>query len=183
MPGSVSDVAAYKFIEAEECLLDANIWLFVYGPIDPSDARVAIYSSALSRILKSKCKIHLDITLLSEYINRHARMEFDIQSAYTDLKAKTFKEFRRTPDFVPIAEGIVIAAKKIVQHCTRIESDFPNWPIEGFLNEFASGKKDFNDQIVGHACRTRAYTLVTDDGDFHSEGIKVVTANRKLLRN
>jgi hypothetical protein len=183
MSSNVLDIATYKFAQPEDCVLDANVWLFLYGPSDLTDPRISIYSSAVDKILKAKCKIHLDVTLLSEYVNRHARLQFDLMREYTALKAETFKQFRDLGAFAPIAAEISVAAKQIVKLCARFESDFSICPIEGLLDEFAKGTRDFNDQIIGHACKNRKFTLITDDGDFRSEGIKVLTANRKLLRN
>ena len=49
-------IASYDFSHSDELLLDANIWLLVYGPQIPRDPRVAIYSQALDKILAAKSR-------------------------------------------------------------------------------------------------------------------------------
>lgn len=179
----VHNIETYKFDQPEDFLVDANVWIFIYGPQrNPALPNVQAYSSALAKMLKAKCKIHLDVTLLSEFINRHSRMELELIHEYTELKFENFKRFRDSEYFPDIAANISVAAKKIVQHCARIDSGFATCPIEGFLDAFAKGNKDFNDQIIEHACKIRKFALVTDDGDFGGDGVKILTANQKLLR-
>ncbi len=52
---------------------------------------------------------------------------------------------------------------------------------ETSVDEYAAGESDFNDQIIAVLCKRKGLKLVTDDGDFHGQGIPVVTANRRLL--
>jgi predicted nucleic acid-binding protein len=45
---------------------------------------------------------------------------------------------------------------------------------------FEAGKQDFNDLLIGEICRRNKLTLVTDDEDFSSQGIPILTANALL---
>ena len=51
MARDVSHVEDYDFTSGDEVFFDTNVWLFIYGPHDPADARVYAYSSALRRLL------------------------------------------------------------------------------------------------------------------------------------
>lgn len=50
------------------------------------------------------------------------------------------------------------------------------------MDEYEDGGSDFNDQIIRELCRSKGLKLITDDGDFKSQGIAVLTANQRLLR-
>jgi predicted nucleic acid-binding protein len=178
---SVADIRKYHFAETEGLLLDTNVWLLLYGPGEPHDSRVDVYSEAFVQILNAKSRINLDALVLAEFINRFARFEFELFKSNNEAVPDSFKRFRNTPDFVPIALAISVAAKKLVKHSYRVESIFADLPVEKVLDDFGKGGQDFNDQLLGELCMAKGYVLVTDDGDFTAPGLRVVTANAKLL--
>lgn len=179
---STVDVANHVFRGNEQLFLDANVWLLVYGPHGPHGPhgsrgrRVTTYSSALRRILEAKCRIHVDVLVVSEFINAYARLKW----RQTDTR-KEFKEFRNSEEFSQVARDIAGSVGRVVGHCSRVESSFGTLDIERLFDEYAAGRTDFNDQIIRELCRRRNLTLVTDDGDFGAQGIRVLTANRRLL--
>ena len=60
-------------------------------------------------------------------------------------------------------------------------SGFGALDVKGLFDEYAAGQADFNDQMIRELCRSRNLALVTDDADFGTQGIRVLTANRRLL--
>ncbi len=133
--------------------------------------------------MNAKSRIHLDALLLSEIVNRCTRFEYELLKSGGTKVPDTFKAFRDTSEFVAIASAVSVIAKKVAGHCARIESNFINSPVEELLDDFAKGSKDFNDQLLNELCRAKGHLLVTDDGDFASSGITVITANARLLHN
>jgi predicted nucleic acid-binding protein len=182
MAGNTLDIRTYHFSEAEGLVFDTNIWILLYGPGDPTDPRVTVYSESFLQILNASCQIHLDILVLGEFINRLARLEHELLKDHDASVPEVFKKFRDTPRFVPIATSICVAAKKVLNHCCRVDSRFPEIAIEPLLEEFAKGSRDLNDQVLAELCKSQGYKLVTDDGDFTFPEVTVITANRKLLR-
>lgn len=170
-------VDTYNFAPDDQLLLDTNIWLFVYGPQRPGDAKVATYSQALANILAANSRIYIDVLIVSEFINTYARLKWNVMGK----PHGTFKNFRKSPDFKTIARDIAADVKQVLKHCSRIENGFAALDIDGLVDEYAAGDADFNDQVLAELCRSRGLTLVTDDGDFSGQGISVVTANRRLL--
>jgi hypothetical protein len=184
MASSTFDIQAYHFSEADGLLLDANIWLLLYGPGAPDQSRrVAIYSEAFVEILNAGSRINLEVLVLSEFINRCARFEYDLRRVDDPTIPTSFKAFRNTPAFAGIASSISVAAKKVVQHCRRVDSGFPELLVESVLDEYSGGRTDFNDQALAGLCKLKGYKLVTDDSDFISSDVTVITANVKLLRS
>lgn len=173
----IERIQAHAFKSHERFFLDANVWLSIYGPIARRSTRSAIYSRALASIRKVGCPIYLDVLIISEFINAFARMEYK-QSAVSNL---SFKAFRKTPDFKPIAKDIAQNAKRIVNQCQCCETELTKADIDALLNEFELGNSDFNDQMITEICREKGLRLVTDDGDFKDAGLSILTANISFL--
>lgn len=176
MTHDVSHVERYAFTSEDELFLDTNIWLFIYGPQDPTSTKMYTYSSAFHHILKAQSRIYIDVLVISEFINVYARQQQQLIAPDTQ-----FKEFRNSQDFKPIAQEIADNVKRVLSHCSRIESRFETLDGDGLMNEYAEGGTDFNDQVIRELCNSRGLKLVTDDGDFSGQGISIITANRRLL--
>lgn len=181
MASSAIDIRKYDFSETDGLLFDANIWLLLYGPAEPNSNRVRIYSEAFIGILNARSPINLEVLILSEFVNRFARFEYELARDRDHTLPMNFKDFRNTPTFVPIALSISVAAKKIARYCHRVDTGFPELEIDSLLDEYAGGATDFNDQALARLCQLRGYKLITDDSDFKVPGITIITANRKLL--
>ncbi len=168
----------YNFTSKDKLFLDTNIWFYVYGPQQPQAPRhVKIYSQAFKRILSAKSRIHIDVLIVSEFINRYARLQWRLVAP----NIKQFKNFRNRPHFKPVAQDIAADVKRILKHCSRINSGFETLKTDVLLDEYAAGDSDFNDQVITEVCKREGLTLITNDGDFKGQGISVLTANRRLL--
>ena len=171
-------VENYKFSPGDEFFLDANIWLFIYGPQKPVDWRVEIYSWTLGRILEARSRIFIDVLVVSEFINVYARKKWGLVAP----NIKSFKKFRKSLAFNQVAQEIADNAKRVLDHCSRIESGFEVLSVADLLNDYAEGDSDFNDQVITELCKQKGFRLITHDGDFRGQGIPILTANNRLLR-
>lgn len=180
MPGKAQDINTYAFKDSDRLLLDTNVWMFVHGPTAPGDRRVAIYSSALARILAAKATIHIDVLIVSEFVNRYARLRHSILQSTAGV-FPDFKQFRSGAGFKLVAQDIADAIRRVLKDCTRAESGFASVDIGSLIDEYEKGESDFNDQMLAELCKSQGWTLVTDDGDFKGSGLDLVTANKKLL--
>lgn len=169
-------IASYAFTPEDELLLDANIWLLIYGPQKPRDWRVDVYSDALDRMLVAQSRIYIDVLIVSEFINVYARLQQKLLAP-----SSQFKQFRMSNDFKPVAQEISANMKRVLQHCIRLANGFESLAIDALMDDYAAGDSDFNDQILADLCQQRSLKLVTDDGDFKERGIPVITANRRML--
>ncbi|MCW5206415.1 PIN domain-containing protein [Desulfobulbus sp. F5] len=172
-----SNIRQYNFTQHDELLLDTNIWLFIYGPQKPGNNKAAVYSQALSEIISSRSRIYIDVLIVSEFINTYARLQWDILGRPHEY----FKKFRKSQDFKPIAKDIADSARRVLGHCSKIDSGFETVDTKQLIAEYEAGDADFNDQIIAELCRKKGLKLVTDDADFHGQDIPVLTANKKLL--
>jgi predicted nucleic acid-binding protein len=171
------EISRYDFQSSDELLLDANVWLFVYGPHKPGYKQVDAYSQALARIKAAHSRIYIDVLIVSEFINTYARLKWKQKFNHY----RKFKQFRQSKDFKPVAQDIAADLKYVLRHCTRVTSGFEELDIDSLIADYAAGNSDFNDQVLAALCRRTGWKLVTDDSDFKGQGITVITANRHLL--
>ncbi len=174
---AAQEVSRYTFSAKDELFLDANIWLFLYGPQQPRPrSYIKTYSNAYKRILSAKSRIYVDVLIVSEFINRYARLQQNLVAP-----GGSFKQFRNSSFFKSVAQDIASNVNRILRNSSRIESGFATLNMSDFLNDFAAGASDFNDQVIAELCKNNGLTLVTHDSDFNAPGISVLTANRNLL--
>ncbi|MBD2184467.1 type II toxin-antitoxin system VapC family toxin [Aerosakkonema funiforme] len=181
MSKQIYSIDSYRFTEADAVLFDANIWLYLYSPQGKLYPRVrSIYNLAFRRIRGEKCPIFVDVLVLSEFINAYARF------VYNDLpegvKPANFKSFRNSADFKPVAEDIAKYTRRILEKSQRTEIGFQSLDLSAIMRDYATGEKDFNDQILAELCRTKGLKLVTHDADFQGEDLTIITGNQQLLR-
>jgi len=71
---ATQDIRSYVFSEKDHLFLDANVWLSVYGPQVSRRKGWDIYSAAWRDIRMAGSKVYIDFLVLSEFINRFARI-------------------------------------------------------------------------------------------------------------
>ncbi len=180
MAKSAEEIGKYVFQATDELLLDANVWFFVHGPHRPGDPRAAAYSGALAKIVAAKSRVYIDVLIISEFVNRYARLKHQILQGRSGV-SRDFKKFRQSSTFKTVARDIAADIRKILANCTRVESGFAPLDIESLVSDYGRGDSDFNDLVLTELCKSRAFKLVTDDGDFKGKNIAVLTANKRLL--
>lgn len=170
----------HRFTKSDAILIDANVWLYLYGPHRSGDRRTLEYSQALKWILKAGSSLYVDVLILSEFVNRFARMEFELWKS--TLGNADFKAYRNHPDFREVAAAIAAAIRRILRQARPVESGFTSIHMDVFLHDYVEKQPDFNDRVLLELCRNSRLTLVTHDADFKDCGIPVITANPRLLQ-
>ncbi len=180
MSGKAHRISTYRFRDTDHLLFDTNIWLFLYGPqYGLTDSRVRAYSAAMKSVLTGRSHILIDALVLSEFVNAMARFAYN--TLPTKPRPRDFKAYRSSSIFKPVAKSIADACRRILAQAGRTDSGFPSLNIETTLSDYETGKVDFNDQILVELCKSKNFTLVTDDSDFKGMGLTILTENRRLL--
>jgi predicted nucleic acid-binding protein len=180
MNNKTISIESYTFSESDELLVDANIWLSVYGPqAKPNTWRTKLYSNAIKRIIMAKGTIFVDVLIISEFINRYSRFEFKLKRP--NANPNEFKNFRISPDFKLVAEAIADDVRRILKQSRRLGSGFESLDIDAFLKNYEKECADFNDMVLAEICRAHELKLITHDADFKTWGITILTANPSLL--
>lgn len=193
-------VRQHNFTLTDKLFLDANIWLYLYCPQGSREYWVKTYSNVFDRILDAGSQIYIDVLIVSEFINTFARQEWGLAKEALELakqehkltgqalelaesQLSSFKSFRNSPNFELIAQGITAAVKQIMKHCSRVESCFTMLNMDVLLTNYDPGNFDFNDQVITEICKSNGFTLITNDSDFKTQEIPILTANQSLLGN
>jgi len=179
MKNKAHHLATYAFQKEEPVLLDTNVWLYLYpAPSGRATKHAAGYSAALKNMLAAGSRLVMDAMILSEYLNRYCRIEWNAlhQHTYSDFKA-----FRQSAAFPSVGQGAAVYARNMLKLCTRHDHPFASVDVARVLTDFEAGSNDFNDGLLAETCRHHNWKLVTNDGDFTAGGIEVLTTNPKLL--
>lgn len=178
----VHPIGSYSFTSSDALLLDANVWLYIHGPLplaDPFRPWTRAYSFAWKRILEAGCRVFIDALVLSEIVNRWARAESN--RTPESQRPRNFKECRSTSSFAPVARDIAATCRTILRSCVRTETAFETADMGSVLEDFERGR-DINDLLLIQLCAERALKLVTHDRDFRGAGITLISANRAILK-
>ncbi len=178
---NVKQLLQYSFSASDRLFFDTNVWLHLYGPLSFSpDPRAKAYSAAFKIILQKKCKIFLDVLVLSEFVNVIARHRYYVRFPNPNSRPK-FKAYRNSAAFNVVAKEITQACRRMSSESQYIDTDLSTFDVEELYRKFEGGKADFNDLALSELCTRQNLTLVTDDGDFQGHGLTILTENRRLL--
>lgn len=182
MKNTVHDLADYAFRKDDVLLLDTNVWLYLNpAPSDRSPGTSSLtrqYSEAFKSMLSAGAPLIMDALVLSEYLNRYCRIEWN---ALHKREHPCFKTFRKSSAFAEVGGGAAVLARSMLRLCVRCDPCFAAGDIDGVLADFETGSSDFNDRLLTETCRRNGWKLVTHDRDFMTGGIEVLTMNRMLL--
>jgi predicted nucleic acid-binding protein len=122
--------------------------------------------------------------ILFEFANKILRHEFNISKEKLGLKAPQYKVFRETENYKVTTSLVANCIRKIAKftkicYLNRDDNDL----LYELVDDFASENCDFNDMVFAKICKENKLTFVTHDEDFKNYGIKVITANRSLLKS
>lgn len=180
MNNKASSIQKYRFSPGEKILLDANIWLYLFpAPSSPKLGFVSAYSAAFKSMIAANCSIIVNSLILSEYLNRYCRIEWE---AIHKATYPTFKQFRKSKDYLGVGQNAAAFGDLILKRSSAADDDFSAANHREILAGFESGESDFNDGLIADACMRNAWTLVTHDADFVRGGIKILTESARLLK-
>jgi len=174
--GLLQPTAAQKF------LLDANVWLDLVHS-DPRRAalpRAGAYAGLLRRIHRAGARVLVNFVVLSELVNRIARLEFDVFRKQRPLDYK--RDFRDQPAFASARTAIDTAIRGQVLPQSSV-AHVPGFALAPVVDDFLNLDVDVNDAALAKCCEAEGALLVTHDADFGrvASGIEVATANPRLL--
>ena len=176
----VHDARKYNFKAGEPILIDANVWLFLHPPAGGQGSGwTHDYSAIYKRLLEAKAQPVTDALVLSEYLNRYFRLEYDggWRSQFPD-----FKQFRKSTYFTVLAQDAIAEVRGILKTATIQDTLLKSLNLSDILVETEAGTLDFNDGVLVESCRYHGWKLLTNDQDCAVGGIEVLTALPALLR-
>lgn len=172
-------------IKGEKIFFDANIWMYIFCEIANSKKDlVNKYSTTFRNLLKTKNPIFIDLTIISEFVNRYLRIAFSNYVKGNQLKGFTYKrDYRKTDDFKEAWENVCnIVKNKILLKANTVNFEYDKSSFAELLKA-DNLDADFNDNHIMNLCRLNNMYLLTHDGDFKNSDINIITANQYYWRN
>lgn len=173
---SVEDI---QVIAGRSIFFDANILIYLYWPLSPDEENTKNYSKIYHHLFNNKFNCYIDFIVISEFINRAIRFEYDKYLRINHLTKKNipFKSYRKKNQN-EIDEICGIVKNIILNNFLIIGKIFSKEEIVQFLN---FDGLDINDKAIISICKENGFVLLTHDSDFCDADIDILSANRKLL--
>jgi predicted nucleic acid-binding protein len=177
--------ASYVNLSGSRILLDTNVWILIFD----FDARsmpykMETYSDAYGRLLKGNNTIIVNDYILGEFCNRCTKIQYENDKRRSgNLSAfPTYKEYRSSDDFRQTMETVRDVCLNIIGDHEFVSVADAHYDIDAVIQRFSRGDIDFSDIILIDFCLKEDLYLMTDDRDFGGRGLRLITANRRLLQ-
>ena len=147
----IQNIKEHEFQADEHLLLDANVWLYTYGPADfRSEDTDHTYNDAMTKMINNNCKLYILLPILSEYIYRY----LDKQLKLNGVSKGDIKAFRKTDAYKEIISLIEADVKEILDLVKCCNPAFENSNACALLDGFLRCALDFNDVIIEDFCKS-----------------------------
>ena len=154
----------HKFDKNSKVLIDTNILLFVFYPLNTNQNKVSKYSVVLEKLRENSSQLFVSSLVISEFINRWLRMDFE-KNFLDDERTKEFKKDYRVSDTYKKTINLILKTiKKIYKNYNikNIDDSYVNFNI---LDKYKNIYIDFNDLILIHIAERNNLKILTDDKD------------------
>ena len=176
---STQDIAV---LQSRKVFFDANVLIYINWP-SGSYYWEGLYSKIFGRLRHQQNELLVDFIVISEVINRAIRLEYEkYLGANGILKNNlSFKKYRDSPEGQSALSDIYLIVKtNILDRFTIIGKSFTKAEIQSFLT---LDPLDFGDKGILLTCQENGCVLLTNDIDFKTSNIDILTANLAILRN
>lgn len=159
------DAKSYNFSEEDDIFIDTNVWLYIFYPGADGDHG---YNDIFQKIIDSGANLFISEQILSEYVNRIVRGEFqrfiDNQrshgnNAHIDYK----KHFRPTGDYSKAYKLALDSVNEDILSIATLVSisheDISKWCMGYEM-------LDFNDNVYLNLSLENEFYILTHDRDF-----------------
>ena len=167
-------------LKERDIFLDANILIYLFWPTGSSWA-VSTYSKYFSNLIKQKTSLYVDFNVISEFINRAIRLEYDkyILTNKLDKRLFPYKHYRDTQEGLDAMTDIYTAVEASILSKTQVCGKVLGQ--DEILGLLTCDGLDFMDKAVLSICQERNFVILTNDADYTSCNIDILTANSKML--
>ncbi len=176
---SLKDIAA---IRDRKIFFDANVLIYLFWPSGSYGWEYA-YSSAFGSLLRQHNELIVDFLVVSEIINRAHRLEYE-KHLYASGRHKndlTYKSYRDSAEGqAALADIYLVVEANILDRFTVVGKAFLKAEIQSFLTVESM---DFVDKGILSTCKENSCVLLTNDKDYKSADIDILTSNPAILYN
>ena len=159
--------ASHLVEEKNKYIVDTNILIYLYGDtaLKTETKKVKILYEKYNKALNLGCKVYIQAVVISEFINRWHKLEFDkIKRLEKNYKLNYKKNYRDTEKYKENNEFIMKTIKdSILSRCIMINDNFNDEDKEKL---FADNEgQDFNDVLIINIANKNGCYLLSADID------------------
>lgn len=165
MANAVS-LSNYTFTGSEKFLVDANVWLYLYGPLNNKNDHG--YSKIIPKVYDKTIKLFINDLIISEFVNKTCRLSYHKYLKKNQLNSNScdFKKvYRNTQDFKDIYKLTIATIEEDVLTKSTYVPVVKDDLFNGISNLSAD---DFNDELIVQTALSQGLSIMTHDRDFHS---------------
>lgn len=171
----------YQPKENDRFLFDANIWIILYCQMGNHDAqKQRIYSDFMKKVSQNKSAILISSMILSEFVNRYLRFEFNQMKNEPDKKHWDFnRDYKKTNEYLnTVSEIKHIIENHILKYSEKVDDHFNEIDCDCIFDEWR--EMDFNDCYYLNLARIEGLKIVSDDAALRKTklDITIVTADK-----
>ena len=156
---------------------DANVLYFLFGDVPPEQENW--YSSLFKKLLDQRNPLFIDIIVISEFINVWLSEKWKIAKKENGYK-EARKVFRDTADGQRAIENSCLEVKTMLD---QFQLTNTNWNKQNIIDMLTVDNSDFNDKLIAKICQDNNLVLLTNDADFATAPIDILTTYYKLLNS
>ena len=160
--------------------LDTNILIYLFWPTG-SNWATNNYPKYFNRLLKNEIPLFVDFNVISEFINRAIRLEYDKYVTARGLNKRDFnyKQYRNTGEGKSAMQDIyTVISDDVLPKVTVCGKAFF---IEDLQDMFVVDNMDFMDKAILKICLENNFIILTNDADYADCDLDILTANGKML--
>ena len=169
-------------ITNKKIFLDANILIYLFGFGTPTSANWENqYATLYSKLNKQNNIFVVDYIVISEFVNRAIRIEYDNYLISNNLNRSTFKykDYRNSLDGQEALNDIYITLNdNILNEFEVIEKSYSK---DDLMVMCKVDELDFSDKAIIKICEDNQFILLTNDTDFKNSHIDIVSCHRKMF--
>lgn len=176
---STQDLAA---LQSRSIFFDANVLIYIFWP-SGNYSWEASYSQIFGRLLRQTNDLMVDFMVISEVINRTLRLEYEKHLAANNIQRSdlAFKSYRDSAEGqAALSDIYLMVDTNIMNTFTIVGKSFSKAEIQSFLT---LEPLDFADKGIVLTCRENGCVLLTNDKDYKTTDIDILTCNPAILRN
>ena len=161
---------------------DANILIYIFWP-SGSQYWENIYSATYARLVRQGNEMLVDFIVISEIVNRAIRLEYDKFLIANTLTRSTvsFKKYRNSADgHTALTDIYLMVETDILNSFTVVGKSFTKQEINSLLT---FDTLDFGDKAILLTCQENECILITNDVDYKTSNIDILTSNQSILNN
>lgn len=169
-------------LQNRKVFFDANVLIYIFWPSGAYHWE-SYYSTAFNRLLRQNNGLYVDFIVISEIINRTHRLEYDkhLRSNAISKSALPYKQYRNSADGQTALSDIhLMVETNILDTFTIIGKSFSKAEIQSFLN---LAPLDFADKGILLTCQENECVLLTNDIDYKTADVDLLTSNPAILMN